>query len=118
MDRRALIANRPQITSSDSFAPCIGAIENAFGWNVDFAMLTKKHASDSSLPDVAHRYTPGHVTGVDQTVIEACQKTRRSARPMLSASICPAEGKCGGLLDLQTDSAKSWRATPRQSRYG
>jgi len=32
-------------------------------------MLTKKYASDSSLPDAAHRYSPGHVTGVDRTVI-------------------------------------------------
>jgi hypothetical protein len=32
-------------------------------------MLTKQYASDSSLPDAAHRYSPGHVTGVDQTAI-------------------------------------------------
>lgn len=32
-------------------------------------MLTKKYASDSSLPGAAHRYSPGHVTGVDRTVI-------------------------------------------------
>jgi hypothetical protein len=68
MDLRARIVNRPQITS-DGYAPYAGAIENAFGWNVDFAMFTKQYASDSSLPDAAHRYSPGHVTGVDQTVI-------------------------------------------------
>ena len=68
MDLRARILNRPQITS-DGYAPYVGAIESAFGWNVDFAMLTKQYASDSSLPDAAHRYSPGHVTGVDQTVI-------------------------------------------------
>jgi hypothetical protein len=32
-------------------------------------MLTKKYASDSSLPDAAHHYSPGHVIGVDHTVI-------------------------------------------------
>jgi hypothetical protein len=49
MDLRAHIVNHPQITS-DGYAPYIGAVESAFGWNVDFAMLTKKYASDSSLP--------------------------------------------------------------------
>ncbi|MGH9345310.1 MAG: hypothetical protein ACRD19_16310 [Terriglobia bacterium] len=67
-DLRARIVNRPQITS-DGYAPYIGAVESAFGWNVDFAMLTKKYVSDSGLPDAAHRYSPGHVTGVDRTVI-------------------------------------------------
>jgi hypothetical protein len=55
--------NRPQITS-DGYTPYPGAVEEAFGWNVDFAQLTKKYVSDSSLPDAAHRYSPGHVTGV------------------------------------------------------
>jgi IS1 family transposase len=68
MDLRARIVNRPQITS-DGYAPYIGAVECAFGTSVDFAMLTKKYVSDSSLPDAAHRYSPGHVTGVDRTVI-------------------------------------------------
>lgn len=67
-DLRARIVNRPQITS-DGYAPYVGAIENAFGWNVDFAQLTKQYVSDSNLPDAAHRYSPGRVTGVDKTVI-------------------------------------------------
>ena len=32
-------------------------------------MLTKKYVGDSNLPDAAHRYSPGHVTGVETTVI-------------------------------------------------
>jgi IS1 family transposase len=68
MDLRARIVNRPQITS-DGYAPYIGAVEAAFGWDVDFAMLTKKYVGDSNLPDAAHRYSPGHVAGIDKTVI-------------------------------------------------
>jgi IS1 family transposase len=68
MDLRARIINRPQITS-DGYAPYIGAVEAAFGWNVDYAMLTKKYVGDSNLPDAAHRYSPGHVAGVERTVI-------------------------------------------------
>jgi hypothetical protein len=36
---------------------------------VDFAVLTKKYGSDSNLPDAAHRYSPGHVTGIEKAVI-------------------------------------------------
>jgi len=62
------IVNRPQITS-DGYAPYVGAVESAFGWNVDYAMLTKQYVGDSNLPDAAHRYSPGHVAGIEKTVI-------------------------------------------------
>jgi IS1 family transposase len=68
LDLRARIVNRPQITS-DGYTPYPGAVEAAFGWNVDFAQLTKKYVSDSSLPDAAHRYSPGHVSGVQKDMI-------------------------------------------------
>jgi IS1 family transposase len=67
-DLRSRILNRPQITA-DGYAPYIGAIEAAFGTNVDFATITKKYVGDSNLPDAAHRYSPGHVSGVERTVI-------------------------------------------------
>jgi hypothetical protein len=41
----------------------------AFGADVDFATITKKYVGDSNLPDAAHRYSPGHVSGVETTVI-------------------------------------------------
>jgi IS1 family transposase len=68
MDLRSRILNRPQITA-DGYAPYIGAIEAAFGTDVDFATITKKYVGDSNLPDAAHRYSPGHVAGVERTVI-------------------------------------------------
>jgi IS1 family transposase len=67
-DLRSRILNRPQITA-DGYAPYIGAIETAFGTDVDFATITKKYVGDSNLPDAAHRYSPGHVAGVERTVI-------------------------------------------------
>lgn len=65
MDLCARILNRPQITS-DGYAPYVGAVEAAFGWNVDHAMLTKQYVGDSNLPDAAHRYSPGGCRGRDQ----------------------------------------------------
>jgi len=67
-DLRARIVNRPQITS-DGYAPYVGAVESAFGWDVDYAMLTKQYVGDSNLPDAAHRYSPGHVAGIEKTII-------------------------------------------------
>ena len=32
-------------------------------------MLTKQYVGDSNLPDAAHRYSPGHVAGIEKTVI-------------------------------------------------
>jgi IS1 family transposase len=74
MDLRARIVNRPQITS-DGYAPYVGAVEAAFGFDVDFAMLTKKYVGDSKRPDAAHRYSPGHVAGVDKVVIRGNPKS-------------------------------------------
>jgi IS1 family transposase len=68
LDLRTRILNRPQITA-DGYAPYIGAIRMAFGTDVDFATITKKYVGDSNLPDAAHRYSPGHVSGVEKSVI-------------------------------------------------
>lgn len=72
-DLRGRILNRPQITA-DGYAPYIGAIEAAFGTDVDFATIVKKYVGDSNLPDAAHRYSPGHVAGVERTVIRGRPK--------------------------------------------
>jgi hypothetical protein len=75
MDLRTRILNRPQITA-DCYAPYIGAIEAAFEMAVDFATITKKYPSDPNLPDAAHRYSPGHVSGVERTVIRGRPRSR------------------------------------------
>jgi len=68
LDLRARILNRPQITS-DGYTPYPNAVMLAFGHEVDYAVLTKQYVGDSNLPDAAHRYSPGHVAGVERTVI-------------------------------------------------
>jgi len=68
LDLRARIVNRPQITS-DGYTPYPNAVALAFQTDVDYAVLTKKYVGDSNLPDAAHRYSPGHVAGVERTVI-------------------------------------------------
>jgi IS1 family transposase len=69
LDLRARILNRPQITS-DGYPAYVGAITLAFDRSgVDFAQLVKRYATDSVRPDAAHRYSPGHITGVEKAVI-------------------------------------------------
>lgn len=68
LDLRARIVNRPQITS-DGYTPYPNAVMLAFQTDVNYAVLTKQYGGDSNLPDAAHRYSPGHVIGIDTTVI-------------------------------------------------
>lgn len=56
-DLRARLATRPQITT-DGFRPYVNAIEDAFGANVDYAMLIKLY-TESGASD--RRYSPGEI---------------------------------------------------------
>jgi IS1 family transposase len=66
-DLRARIVNRPQITA-DGFAPYPGAIEEAFGADVDFATLIKTYAVTPG-NQAAVRYSPGTITSIEKKVI-------------------------------------------------
>ena len=74
MDLRQRIVNRPQITT-DGFRPYVAAIEAAFGEDVDYAMLVKLYAGGGGAGATAEqRYSPGHVIGVEKTVIQGNPK--------------------------------------------
>ncbi|MCW5888937.1 MAG: transposase [bacterium] len=66
-DLRARILNRPQITA-DGFGPYVGAIDYAFGRDVDFAQIVKDYAAVTG-NDAAHRYSPGEVIATTKTVV-------------------------------------------------
>ena len=50
---RARVVNRPPTDRVRRLHTLSRAVEAAFGWDVDFAQLTEKDVSDSSLPDAA-----------------------------------------------------------------
>ncbi|HEV1996414.1 MAG TPA: IS1 family transposase [Candidatus Acidoferrum sp.] len=56
-DLQGRLANRVQLTT-DGFRPYLPAVEDAFGANVDYAMLIKMY-SESGLAD--KRYSPGEI---------------------------------------------------------
>jgi IS1 family transposase len=114
MDLRARIVNRPQITS-DGYTPYPGAVEAAFGWDVDFAQLTKKYVSDSSLPDAAHRYSPGLVSGVQKDVIRGMpdpEKISTSYVERFNLSSRMQMRRCTRLTNGFSKKLENHRATP------
>ena len=73
-DLRSRIVNRPQITT-DGFVPYIEAIEEAFGNEVDYAMLVKlygleRQTSQESAMAASKRYSPGRVVGIEKKVMQ------------------------------------------------
>jgi IS1 family transposase len=66
-DLRSRILNRPQITA-DGYAPYVGAINDAFGVDVDFAILEKQYQAPVAA-DAAHRYSPSSIRAVEKTVV-------------------------------------------------
>jgi IS1 family transposase len=61
------VLNRPQITS-DGYAPYIGAVDMAFGWDVDYAQVRKVYDVEPG-QDAAHRYSPARVREVEKEVL-------------------------------------------------
>ena len=71
-DLQARMANRIQLTS-DGFRPYVNAVEDAFGTDVDYAMLVKVY-SDSGQADT--RYSPGEIVDVRTIPITGNPKPR------------------------------------------
>ncbi len=78
-DVRNRVINRPQITS-DGFEPYVDAVEQAFGADVDYAMLVKVYKAEPA-KDAARRYSPGYVVGVNRA-----HKAGRPKREHISTS--------------------------------
>lgn len=64
-DLAGRLASRVQLTS-DGHSPYLQAVDEAFGADVDYAMLVKLYGA---APDGEHRYSPAECTGARKTVI-------------------------------------------------
>jgi IS1 family transposase len=71
-DLAGRLANRVQVTT-DGHNAYVQAIENAFGSEVDYAMLWKLYGNEGMPKDAARRYSPSEVTGA--------KKIRISGKP-------------------------------------
>ena len=61
-DVRERLANRVQLTT-DGHSAYLGAVEEAFGADIDFAQLVKLYGEPPSSPEAARRYSPSECVG-------------------------------------------------------
>ena len=67
MDVAKRMANRVQLTS-DGHKPYLKAVKGAFGWDVDFAVLTKHDGNGPEQPNT--RYSPAICTGCEKKTVK------------------------------------------------
>jgi len=69
-DLASRLTNRVQLTT-DGHVAYVGAVERAFGYNVDYAQLIKEYGVEHSLDasPTARRYSPNKVTGQEVRII-------------------------------------------------
>lgn len=64
----ARMTGRIQLTT-DGHGAYLPAVEEAFGMDVDYAMLVKKYSSDGGKTEQERKYSPGKVTGTNKVHI-------------------------------------------------
>ena len=62
LDLAGRIVSRAQLTS-DGYSVYLDAVENAFGFDVDFAQLQKVYGADPAAKGPERKYSPGKVNG-------------------------------------------------------
>jgi len=67
-DVRDRLVNRVQLTA-DGYSAYLGAVEEAFGAYVDYAMLVKLYGESSTSPEAARRYSPIECVGTRKSTI-------------------------------------------------
>src|ERR1700730_6519043 len=67
-DVRERLANRVQLTT-DGHSAYLGAVEEAFGADVDFAQLVKLYGSPPASPEAARRYSPSECVGTRKNAV-------------------------------------------------
>jgi IS1 family transposase len=85
------LANRVQLTT-DGHRAYLNAVEDAFGANVDYAMLNKIYGAAPEGAEV--RYSPAICMGTKRAVITASRILTTSQRPTSSARISPCACRC------------------------
>lgn len=83
-DLRRRVLNRPQI-SSDAFPAYAGAIEQAFGADVDYGQIVKAYVGEPP-KDSARRYSPGIVAGVSKSIIAGKPKLANTSTSFVERS--------------------------------
>jgi hypothetical protein len=67
-DLRQRVTTRLQLTT-DGHTPYLRAVEEAFGADIDYAMLVKLYGEPPSSPEAARRYSPSDCVGTRKSKI-------------------------------------------------
>jgi hypothetical protein len=67
-DVRERLANRVQLTT-DGRSAYLGAVEEAFGADIDFAQLVKLYGEPPPSPEAARRYSPSECVGTRKSAM-------------------------------------------------
>ena len=67
-DLASRLANRIQLTS-DGHKVYVTAVERAFNWKVDYAMLVKHYGSMTETTEASRKYSPAECVGTSQEII-------------------------------------------------
>jgi IS1 family transposase len=67
-DVRERLANRVQLTT-DGHSAYLGAVEEAFGADIDYSMLIKLYGEPPASPEAARRYSPSECVGTRKNAI-------------------------------------------------
>jgi hypothetical protein len=95
LDLAGRVTGRPQLTT-DGHAAYLAAVDEAFGWRVDYAMLVKVYAGRAGTGNDA-KYSPPVCIGGTRCRSGGCP-TRPTSRPRMSSGKTSRCGwGCGGL---------------------
>jgi hypothetical protein len=72
-DLKGRLANVPEI-SSDAWPAYPGAVEQVFGWNINYGTIEKKYAVGGPIVEASRRYSPAQVVDVAFTNVLGAPK--------------------------------------------
>jgi hypothetical protein len=113
-DVRSRLANRVQLTSDGHYA-YLNAVEDTFGWDIDYAQLVKRYGP---APEGQRRYSPPICLGAEAQTITGSPdpkyiSTSYAERNNLTMRMHMRRASRGS----PTGSQRRWRTTPIRSRY-
>lgn len=85
LDLANRLKNRVQLTT-DGHRAYLNAVEDAFGGDIDYAMLVKTYGNPQSMTD-QRRYSPAECTGIEKLTISGKPEKKKFQQAMLNDKI-------------------------------
>jgi IS1 family transposase len=112
-DLKARLANRVQLTT-DGHRAYLSAVEDAFGCEVDYAMLQKIYGAPQETAET--RYSPAICMGARKAIISGNPDHNHVSTSYAERQISQCECRCVALRDSPMDFQRSWKITSTRWR--